>query len=344
MPPAIELMLDSGAYSAFTQGAQINLKEYTEFLRQNKALIFKPVCLDVIDPKDPEVAAALGYKNFLYMREGYVDAMPVYHVRENRNWLDQMLKETDFIGLSATSIVTYKETHEWYRSVWTYLTDSEGNAYARHHAFGDATPRTMFDYPWYSLDSTTWVMQAGRGGIAYLDKRAMQLNTRLIRNDQYLSEGDSGIKREVSDAFVRAAGIDPKKLHVATKPVVQNMLRSYFNAKYFLELEAETAAHSRYDRPQPFFDESWPLANLTAKPRGGPTKFFFAFSPGSFSWCAPLLYVLGIKHVLLSYYYLTPKLWDEISAFVYDPAAAVRSNPKTSRYLDILNEFLLEAK
>ena len=46
MKKPIDLFLDSGAFSAFTQDVEINLKDYIAFIKENQDLFRKRVATD----------------------------------------------------------------------------------------------------------------------------------------------------------------------------------------------------------------------------------------------------------------------------------------------------------
>ena len=134
MSDKISLVLDSGAFSAFTQKKEVNLANYCDFCIENEDHIETVVNLDVIQPGSPEVAAAAGMANFQIMLDRGIKAMPVFHARENLKWLDQMLDRTDYIGLSGTSLVSPVEDKAWHRFIWQYVTDSMGYPIAKFHS------------------------------------------------------------------------------------------------------------------------------------------------------------------------------------------------------------------
>src|SRR5208282_6793352 len=67
--PKVRLMMDSGAFSSFTLGKPVSVSEYSDFILKNERYIDESICLDVIEPGNPERAAEAGMKNFLYMKD-----------------------------------------------------------------------------------------------------------------------------------------------------------------------------------------------------------------------------------------------------------------------------------
>ena len=121
----MKLFVDSGAFSAWQIGKRsIDLHAYCNFIIQNKQQITCYANLDVIAPGDPEYAAKAGFDNLLYMRSKGLDPIPVFHVREDLDWLKRMLDlGCSYIGLSATSIDSKTAVDDWYELAWSLLVD-----------------------------------------------------------------------------------------------------------------------------------------------------------------------------------------------------------------------------
>lgn len=169
------LMLDSGAYSAWNIGAQINVVDYAEYILANIDHIDVVVNLDVIpgarngpmpSAADIEHAAQQSWENFEYLRSCGIDAIPVFHQAERFYWLERMLDAgCTYIGLGAISRAASKQRIAWLDDVWDMLADDDGRARIKVHGFGVTSSEVMFRYPWYSIDSTTWMITAAYGMI-----------------------------------------------------------------------------------------------------------------------------------------------------------------------------------
>src|SRR5512133_2802594 len=81
----VELFLDSGAYSAKTQGIEVNLNEYIQFIKDNKEVIDVYANLDVIG------SAQGTWKNHNLMVKAGLNPMPVFHYGEDKKWLKMYL-------------------------------------------------------------------------------------------------------------------------------------------------------------------------------------------------------------------------------------------------------------
>lgn len=346
--PVIKLLVDSGAFSAFTKGHVINLDEYCKFLLINKEEIHKGINLDVINPGNPEAAASAGWDNFCKMRDRGCDVMPVFHARENFKWLDSMINLTNYIGLSGTSLVSNSESIAWHKLVWSYITDKNGCAIIDTHAFGDTAILSLMTWPWYSCDSATWMIQGGRAGRIKLDGKSYQFRSTFIRDTSYIDENDPEPKKLAWQQELRDLGVEP---NIAMKILATNseiaMFRSYLIAADLLRLRDTTADVTTYTRgASSLLGKKYKLDG--GHKRQGPVQLYLAMSPAAWYFNLPVIAALGTEHVLCSYHYINTapkKFWDErLKPFLYDPVGFCNTNPKVKRYWDKLNEILLKSE
>lgn len=170
--PYIQLMLDSGAFSAWNQGTSIDLRKYIAFLREYEKHLFSYVVLDVL-PEGKESArtaeanergARLSDINQQKMKDAGLSPIPVFHQDESFKWLELMLKNGEtYIGISSRKDLTHKRVMPWLDEVWSVLADSKGRPIVRTHGFGITAIPMLLRYPWYTTDSTTWALSAGFG-------------------------------------------------------------------------------------------------------------------------------------------------------------------------------------
>lgn len=178
-PDKFRFFLDSGAYSAWSRGAEIDLDEYIEFIRANIEWIDVYANLDCLagkpgqmaSPQEREAAAAQGWINFLYMKDAGLDPIPVYHIGEDVKWLEKMLDYgCSYIGLGGLVGVPSGARRQWLDGVFDRITDEDGSPIVKTHGFGMTAVDLIFRYPWYSVDSTTWIKITANGAV-YLPAR-----------------------------------------------------------------------------------------------------------------------------------------------------------------------------
>lgn len=177
-PRELRFFLDSGAYTAWSTGKEIDLDEYCEFIRANIEHLDVYASLDCIPgskdrpatPQERNAAAQTSWDNYCYMKDSGLDPLPVYHYGEDPKWLEQMLRYgCDYIGIGGLVGIPSKLRRHWLDRVFTRLTDDAGNPIIKTHGFGMTAIPLIFRYPWYSVDSTSWI-KATAAGTVYLPR------------------------------------------------------------------------------------------------------------------------------------------------------------------------------
>jgi hypothetical protein len=173
-PEQFRFFLDSGAYSAWSQGAVIDLDEYCEFIRRNIEVIDVYACLDCIPgapgkittPKMREEAAEITWSNYLYMKAQGLDPLPVYHYGEDPKFLQRMLDYgCEYIGIGGLVGISSENRRAWLDRVFATICDAEGHPRVKTHGFGMTALPLVFRYPWYSVDSTSWLITTKNGAV-----------------------------------------------------------------------------------------------------------------------------------------------------------------------------------
>lgn len=210
------IFLDSGAFSAFTKGVEIKLEDYAAFIHKNKDIIHLAANLDDLHKREE-----LTWKNQKALESMGVKPVPVFHTREDPKWLLKYMDAGyDYIALGGMVPESKPWLMKWLDDIWgTYLTDKNGRAKIKVHGFGLTTFDLMFRYPWYSVDSTSWVLTGRFGSIYYLD-RERDTPVKIFISDQSPSRKDwdrhydsmSSIHRAKLDSEIRKRGFDPEEL------------------------------------------------------------------------------------------------------------------------------------
>lgn len=170
----MHMLLDSGAFSAWNAGAQVDLDDYIRFIRENIDYVSAYVNLDVIpgqpgrvpNPAEVEASAAQGWANMLYMEGCGLNPIPVFHQGEQFKWLERMVKHgCEYIGISPANDRSTQQKQLWLDRVFSSICDEDGYPVVKTHAFGVTSPTLMGRYPWYTVDSTTWLASGSRFGL-----------------------------------------------------------------------------------------------------------------------------------------------------------------------------------
>ena len=171
-------ILDSGAFSAWNQGKHIDIEEYVSFCEEHHPMYTNVVNLDKI-PGSPgvkipqseiEKAAQQGWMNYMRMLKSSVPSekiIHVFHQGENFKWLKRLVAhpKSEYIGLSPANDKTIKDKMDWLDDCMEYVCDENGMPIIKFHGFAVTSLLLMRRYPWFSVDSATWIQAARTGGI-----------------------------------------------------------------------------------------------------------------------------------------------------------------------------------
>lgn len=344
--PIVKLMLDSGAFSAFSLGRHIDVTKYADFILSNRSCIDQVINLDVIaSNSDPEQAAAAGMANYFYLLSRGIKSVPVFHAKENLKHLTQMLNNgADYVGVSGTSIVSPAETQNFYDLCFQYLSDSKGKMVVDTHFFGDTSPKSLLTFPVTSADSATWMIQAGKAARIKLQGKPYQIRSTKVRDTNYISGDDTGPKRQSWEEEIAALGLDPERvMNVTATPSEIAMIRSYLVAAELLQLKEKTRSVTKYKNPKTLISTKYQTSG--GRERIDPCRILLVLSPSAYYFNLPLVHLLNIKDVLISYYYIETapkKFWPErLEPFLYDPYGFCQTNAKCNRYWEKMCECLL---
>tara|TARA_R100001530_G_scaffold1886_1_gene3271 strand:- start:40827 stop:41615 length:789 start_codon:yes stop_codon:yes gene_type:complete len=157
-----DIFLDSGAFSAYKGKVVINIDEYIAFIKEEKNALAHYAVLDVIGD------SVETYKNQKYMESKGLNPVPCFHFNEDEKWLEKYLDgDYDYIALGGmVPVDNHKILIPWLDKIWgDYLVKKDGMPKVKIHGFGIGAVDVMLRYPWYSTDSTTWVMTGRHGGV-----------------------------------------------------------------------------------------------------------------------------------------------------------------------------------
>lgn len=146
------IMIDSGAYSAFTQGKYIDIDKLCESylnLSYPSDVNVTFVSLDVIGDKE---GGRESLRNWDYMTNKGIKCIPTFHMGDDWEVLDYYASKTDYIGLGGlvTKVYTSKTLNNFITQVY--------NRYPNHkfHLFGINNFNVTNRYKVYSCDSLSW--------------------------------------------------------------------------------------------------------------------------------------------------------------------------------------------
>ncbi len=154
----IDWSLDSGAFTAYTQGKELCVKRYTEGalrLYQTDPSLTDVFGLDVIG--DPAASAV----NVKYSWAKGLPVIPTFHYGSSRSILESMAREYPKIALGGCARMNAKKKLAWARSCFGYLWKKGLKTKIHGLGFGE---RYLDALPFHSVDSTTWEFQTAAFG------------------------------------------------------------------------------------------------------------------------------------------------------------------------------------
>lgn len=168
-------MLDSGAYTAWTKGREVDLQKYTEFCHEHSEVTYF-VNIDVIPGKSncPPSRAGVegccmrGWNNYLHLAKELTPrkVLPVYHMQDDVRWLDKYLSYgCKYIGIGGLAQTRGSERVRFLNTLRKHLFDGAGRPVVKTHGFGITSHDAMQMWEWYSVDSSAWQMMATWGQV-----------------------------------------------------------------------------------------------------------------------------------------------------------------------------------
>ena len=144
-----ELFLDSGAFTAYTQGTPISMDNYCDYIKKHHEVISWYANLDILG--DAEAT----WQNQRKMEARGLNPVPVFHVGEPWSYLERYIKEYSYVGLGG--LVPYKTMgHKVMPWLIKCFRMAEGEECV-YHGFGLTIWECIHALPFYSVDSTTWL-------------------------------------------------------------------------------------------------------------------------------------------------------------------------------------------
>lgn len=175
-------IVDSGAFTVWNKGGSIDIEKYCEKLVELLPNFDVAANLDIIPgkkgmpakditPRMTEDAASGGWANYIIITE-YLKArgfdwrriMPIYHQGESMEWLKRMVDYgCPYIGVSPSNDYATPQRQLWLDDVFDYLGSLP--TLPKTHGYAVTSPVLMKQYPWFSVDSASWVQLGGYGGV-----------------------------------------------------------------------------------------------------------------------------------------------------------------------------------
>lgn len=170
-----EIILDSGAFSAFTKGGSVSLLDYLKYIEENGKYIKYYISLDVIGD------SLTTYAYYQIMKNKGFTPLPVYHYGEDISYLKKYIDAREaYIALGGTvPIVDKNVVASWANQIIKQYPE------VKFHLLGSSSNKIINQCKIFSCDSSTWIMGAVNGKV-----KEIPGNTRAdkIRRAEFLMQ------------------------------------------------------------------------------------------------------------------------------------------------------------
>lgn len=169
IPKLGRFLLDSGAFTFFSQGKHVDLDDYLtryiSFIRKNKVQHFFELDIDPL----------VGYKKVLEMRERLEGetgrrCIPVWHKSRGRAAFLEMCRDYDYVAIGG--IVSGEIKKPDYRYFPWFIQQAHQNG-AKIHGLGFTNLAGVEQYHFDSVDSTAWTCGNRFGRLYHFNGRSM---------------------------------------------------------------------------------------------------------------------------------------------------------------------------
>lgn len=158
----VKVFLDSGAFSAFSLGVDVDIGAYAEFIRENQKVIDMASVLDAIGDHEATL------KNQQDLERRGCPVLPCFHFGEPLDLCEYYVSNYEYITIGGMVPIPNEKLEPWLDNLWEkVLTDKDGFSRIKIHGFGLTSRKLMVKYPWFSVDSSSWVQQAANGLIRF---------------------------------------------------------------------------------------------------------------------------------------------------------------------------------
>jgi len=241
-----KIFIDSGAYTAHTQGKEVNVDEYISYINGIDSDINLFAQVDKIPGRRGAIrtkeellfAPEESWKNYLYMREKVKSVeklVPIFHQDEDFKWLKNMLEFKDengkhipYIGISSSKDKPLKYREAWYWKVFAII-QASSNPNVKTHSFGTSCIRHLELFPFTSSDATSWIKTAVFGSII-TDFGIILVSGIRDKNKRHINA--CPISYKVLEEYVNKYGFSLEELIYDSEESKASIKRQCFNLAY----------------------------------------------------------------------------------------------------------------
>ncbi|MBM3983046.1 MAG: hypothetical protein FJ304_22790 [Planctomycetes bacterium] len=186
-----EIFIDSGGFSAMTQGVSIDIKAYAAFLKRFAHRITVYANLDSIGNAQKTA------DNQKRLEDMGLRPIPVFHTGEEWKWLEAYIERYPYIALGG--MVPYMR--QWEKMMpWLVRAFKMAKDRSVYHGFGCTTWNIISRVPWYSVDSSSWCASFRFGQVGLFDPRTGKWHQANLGDPKTCSK---------AAPLIRSYGFDP---------------------------------------------------------------------------------------------------------------------------------------
>jgi|GEM_PF-2321027 len=211
----VKVFLDSGAFSAWTLGATIDITDYCNFIKANRSSILDEDGVVLASVLDGIGDPLLTYQNQMAMEAQGVTPLPCFHFGEDERYLDYYVNNYPYITIGGCVGRAPADLITWLDRVWSrHMINPDGSAKVKVHGFGITSLALMERYPWRSCDSSSWIQTASFGAITFPGYGSLHVSKNApSRHDKGAHINSlTDIERERVVATLVAQGFNPDYL------------------------------------------------------------------------------------------------------------------------------------
>lgn len=213
------VFLDSGAWSAYSVGAVLDINKYILFIKENKKYFEAITSLDVIGN---EIKSK---ENFIKMKKEGCDVIPCFHCGESFELLKFYADNCNYIGLGGMVNVNYKQRRHFLSKCFQMFPD---NSKIKFHGFGVTDIKLLLEFPFYSVDSTALL----RSGI----NRSIFFNGKLVSVGKHFHQKKGDLTRSfIKELSIKYLKKDYSDILIGDNNNLQMFLLIILNFKIFSE-------------------------------------------------------------------------------------------------------------
>lgn len=232
----LNIFLDCGAFTAWSQGVKINLNQYINFIKANKDYITVYASLD--DKNNPNKTKT----NLLEMEKEGLKPLPVYHVTmKDYGYFEELCKKYSYVAVGA--IAGGMKDYGLVLQILRKLTGIAEKYKTKLHIFGLVSYEVLGKVPIYSCDATTWLMGGKQGTIIIPDHARRRLKEYYYKNKELFKHKD----------YIERCGVKYEEIIKSSNWKQRDIV----NIKTFLEVERNLTKIYEYHKMR-YWEEEIP--------------------------------------------------------------------------------------